>query len=621
MDRTDPVRPRHGEPLRVAFALLAAAHSLAPSALAQARSVFQLDGELPGSLFGRVEFVGDVDGDGFDDFAVGAPSAEVDLDGDGTIGSDEREVGLARLYSGRTAALLREWRGRAGGETFGDKIAAIGDANGDGVPDFAIGAPSVRVVKQAAYVRVFSGRHFRDPSQPEQLGEIVDKLDRDHASGPDGDQGDFGAAIAGAGDIDGDGADDLLVAGGASYHWVLLLSGRTFATLQTWDVQPSGGRDGGQVTALASFHRDLDGDGKIDLAFGNCGFSEGRLTECGSVWIHSGTTLLPRHQFRGKRHHDWLGYAIEVVGDASGDRLGKPDLVVGAPGTFDNDFGADENGNYVLTFLGEDLAAPPLELRGTDVGCDPGSFFGSAIASGDFATEAIGKPIPELFVAARHRDVSRGRVLCFAFDRAARSWNERWHLDGAQPADKLGRVCCRGRITAPADAPGTPDGGAELLLGSGHIDLAAGDECGRVWCLTTAPGTVAEWSLSGEGWAGDGLDPATIPTLALDRTPSLGATVRVQVTAAVPATTLAMLLISMSTEPDPAFPHLLVSDFVALPLLLIDGAGALPIEIPADPSLYATGATWFAQALVAADVPGGVAWSPRLDALLGGGDW
>jgi hypothetical protein len=86
--------------------------------------------------FGNVvAAVADLDGDGKGEIAVSAP---------GTEDQTRTVPGELRIYSGATGAELRRWAGRQPGELYGRMIAAAGDLDGDGVEDLAIGAPWYR---------------------------------------------------------------------------------------------------------------------------------------------------------------------------------------------------------------------------------------------------------------------------------------------------------------------------------------------------------------------------------------------------------------------------------------------------------------------------------------------
>jgi len=613
-----PARPL--PPLAAALLLLAA------TGRAQVATVFELTAEKPQSAFGRVAYLGDLDGDGFDEFAVGAPNEDVDLDGDGAISAGETRVGTVRIWSGRRVGEpLRTWHGAAGFDGFGAEIAAAGDLDGDGHPDVAVGAPSPDKTAQHAYVRVYSGRAFVDSGAPELLATLTDDADRDGSGKPDGDEGHFGHALEAAGDVDGDGNDDLLVAGAGSYRWVMLWSGGTLAPLFTWDLQPTGAaRTGQHPTALASFRRDLDGDGAIELAFGNWFASQPGRREAGLVQIFSGMTAAPIIELRGREHHDWFGYALGVVPDQSGDANALPELLIGAPGTFENSYGSAENGNYVDLHYGEALATRVLELRGEDVGCAPGSWFGAHLEACEYVAddEDGQEPRCELLVSARHHDEDRGRIACLTFDRTGPAWLPRFTLDGREPSDAIGRLAANGRITAPADDLDSPDAFADPLISSGHVNIGDSVRYGRITALTAAPGVQASHGLSGEAWAGDGTDPALLPTIGLAAEPVLGTLAQVQLDCPLDPFTWGLLLVGIGTDPTPGLPHLLVSDYVALAFALQGGITSLPIQIPADPEWFTLGAVYHAQALFAlADVQGGIGYSARLDATLGGGSW
>jgi hypothetical protein len=102
------------------------------------------DGDEGDQLGWSVASLGDINGDGFDDVAAGAPFARA-------FGG----TGYGRAFSGRDHAVLRTTYGFAG-DDLGESLASLGDINHDGVPDCIAGAGAGASQRGAA--RIISGR-------------------------------------------------------------------------------------------------------------------------------------------------------------------------------------------------------------------------------------------------------------------------------------------------------------------------------------------------------------------------------------------------------------------------------------------------------------------------------
>jgi hypothetical protein len=267
-----------------------------------------------GAYFGwAVSALGDVNGDGVTDIVIG------EVDG----GSGMQ--GRVWVYSGRTGNPLFRRSGRPG-EQDGYAIADAGDVNGDGVPDIVSGAPGQAGDVGHAYV--YSGA----------TGRIIVRLQGHH-------RGDaFGAAVSGAGDVNGDGVPDLLVGApgsGTAAGRAYVISGRTHRVMRVL----SAGRRGdlfGDGTAQIG---DVNGDGVDDLIVGASGVRPGH----GAAYVYSGRTGRRLFRIHGERGNAAFGrFFVAGVGDVNRD--GVPDVYVGDYGSNN----AGRAGGFAAVFSGAD---------------------------------------------------------------------------------------------------------------------------------------------------------------------------------------------------------------------------------------------------------------------------
>jgi hypothetical protein len=276
----------------------------------------RLDGESPNDFFGAsVAGAGDVNGDGVPDIIVGAPQADP---------GGRTDAGSAFVFSGANGARLFRFDGQAAGDCLGFQVASAGDVNGDGRPDFVVGATGAdaRGRSDAGSAFVFSGAN----------GAQLSRFDGEAA----GDM--LGSSAASAGDVNGDGVPDIIVGapgadpgGRKDAGSAFVFSGANGARLFRFDGEAAGDMLGFSAAGVG----DVNGDGVPDIVAGAPFADPGGRENAGSAFVFSGATgaLVWRFDGEGKfGYWDCLGFSVAGTGDVNGD--GKGDVIVGAPGWY-----------------------------------------------------------------------------------------------------------------------------------------------------------------------------------------------------------------------------------------------------------------------------------------------
>ena len=306
---------------------------------------FQLPGQ--GSFGISVANIGDFDGDGINELAVGTTNEKMyilhltssgELDSFSTIDFNDINTILGNTDLDND-------------DRFGVSVANLGDIDGDGVVDLAVGAHNDDGTIGSVHIL------FMDKTETGPTLKAAVKLDTTDANLANGDA--FGLSVANLGDLDQDGINDLAVgainddgqANDAGTVHIFYLNRDGSVKLGSFEIFDDAFKAGDAAGRSIANLGDINGDGINDIAVGASG------NEGGSVFtIFMGRTrdqITTNDFFRidtdslglNLSDGDRFGESIANIGDRNGD--GINDLAVGAPGV---DMGAfpDQGALYIL---------------------------------------------------------------------------------------------------------------------------------------------------------------------------------------------------------------------------------------------------------------------------------
>ena len=312
-----------------------------------------------------------MNGDGLDDLIVGAPYDDPNGSNSGASfvvfgKSDGTAVELSAVEAGTGGFVIN---GVSAGDTSGWSASSAGDVNGDGLDDLIVGASrdDPNGSNSGASFVVFG----------KSDGTAVELSDVEAGTG-----GGFvingvsavdlmGRSVSSAGDVNGDGLDDLIVGAyfddpnGSNSGASFVVFGKSDGTpVELSAVEPDTGTggfvingvsEGDQSGSSVSSAGDVNGDGFDDLivgAFGNdsngsnsgASFVVFGKSDGAAVELQTLPVMMTGFQIKGVSAEDISGFSVSSAGDVNGD--GFDDLIVGAPN--DDPNGAASGASFVV---------------------------------------------------------------------------------------------------------------------------------------------------------------------------------------------------------------------------------------------------------------------------------
>lgn len=394
--------------------------------------------------------IGDINGDGFSDFAISATGA------DPTTGSAAGEVYVVFGRGSNLGAEVDLWNmdgsvgftviGRAASDAIGVTVSALGDVNSDGFDDFAIGSTTAdpNAVSNAGEVYVIYGQ----PTSNFAATLAVSSLNGINGVAIQGTVASFplGNSVS-AGDINGDGINDMVIGQrGKAYVVFGRASNNAFGATFAPETALDGSNgfkietaEGGNVSAAAV--GDINGDGFDDLAYIADG-SAGAGSVTGEVFLlfgHSGafSSSIDTSEINGSNgfhlttlsssglYAEFASAVVNAAGDVNGD--GFDDILIGVRNAEVSDTTGSNGNASGITFLiyGRDFTSGGAEVGSTGADTLSGSLNSDTLIGGAGNDTLLGRGGADVLLGAAGDDTIEVRNSSF------------YRIDGGRGDDTL----------------------------------------------------------------------------------------------------------------------------------------------------------------------------------------
>ncbi|MDW8438348.1 MAG: integrin alpha, partial [Chloroherpetonaceae bacterium] len=395
-----------------------------------------------------VASAGDVNGDGYSDVIVGA----------WRFTNGETNEGRAFVYHGSASGLSTtpNWTAESNqtGAEFGYSAASAGDVNGDGFSDVIVGA----------YLfdngETDEGRAFVYHGSASGLSATANWTAESNQT-----DAQFGASVASAGDVNGDGFSDVIVGArlfdngetdeGMAFVYHGSASGLSATPNWTAESNQAFARFGISVASAG----DVNGDGFSDVIVGAYFFDNGQGDEGRAFVYHgsaSGLSATANWTAESNQTGAEFGYSVASAGDVNGD--GFSDVIVGTP-YYDNSQ-TDEGMAFVYHGSASGLSAT---ANWTAASNQANTYFGFSVAS---AGDVNGDGFSDVIVGALSFDngeTDEGRAFVYHGSASGLSTTPNWTAESNQAHAGFGWS-----VASAGDVNG--DGFSDVIVGAWLFD-------------------------------------------------------------------------------------------------------------------------------------------------------